>query len=101
MGTESPRAASDPVSTPAEEPMPHHSAEDAGLPPEVEQTVQQVLAAQPGLPIPPSVLSRIVDSLHREAATRAALVDNDVEPAPSADPFGKSVQPVREPEELS
>ncbi len=101
MGTEPSQAASDPVSTPAEEAMPHQSAEDAGLPSEVEQAISQVLAAQPGLPMPPSVRARIVGSLHGEAATRAALVGNDVEPFPSAEPLAKSMEPVRDTEELS
>ncbi len=100
MGTDPSQAASDPVSTPAEEAMPHDCAEDAGLPVEVEQAISQVLGAQPGLPIPPSVRDRIVASLRSEAATRAALVGNDVEPLPSADPFAKSVDPVLDAEDL-
>lgn len=101
MGTGTTPGASDPVSPPAEEAMPHRSADDAGLAPEVELAIQQVLTAQPGLPIPPSTLARILDSLHSEAATRAALADNDVVPDPLADPFGKTNRPVRDREELS
>ena len=101
MGTEPVPGASDPVSPPAEEAKPHQPADDTGLPPEVEDAVQQVLAAQPGLPIPPEVRTRITDALRAEAATRAALAGNDIEPAPSVDQFGKAARPVREHEELS
>ena len=102
MGTELPPGASDPVSPPAEEAMPHQPVEDAALPPEVEHAISQVLAAQPGLPIPASVRDRITAALRAEAATRAALTGNDVEPGTSVvDPFGKSAHPVRDTEELS
>ncbi len=101
MGTELPPDASDPVSPPAEEPMPHQPAEDAGLPPEVDSAIQHLLSAQPGLPMPPPVHDRIIRALRDEAATRAALVGNDADPAPGADPFGKTADTVRDREELS
>lgn len=101
MGTEQPTGASDPVSPPAEEAMPHPPVDDAGLPPEVELAVQQVLAAQPGLPIPADVLARITGALAGEAGTRAALTGNDAEPALPRPALAKESAPDREPEELA
>lgn len=101
MGTEPPSGASDPVSPPAEEVMPHQPVEAVALPPELEQAVQQVLAAQPGLPIPPAVLARITGAILAEAETRAALAGNDAEPMAPGPHFIKNPEPAREPEELT
>lgn len=80
----SPPAQGDPMS-PAEHPEPA---------PEVARAVQHLLASQPGFPIPAEAHARIAAALAAEAATRAALLANDVEPAPPAVPFDKDTAPV-------
>ena len=101
MGTDLPPDASDPVSPPVEEPMPHEPAEDADPPPEVDAAIRHLLSTQPGPPIPAAVRDRIARALQDEAATRAALVGNDADPAPAASPLDKIVDPVRDRENLS
>ena len=101
MGTEPPAAASDGVSPPAEEVMPHQPDEDAGIAPEVDSAISDLLSAQPGLPMPPPVRDRILGALRGEAATRDALLGNDADPTEGVDLFGKQARPVRDHEELS
>ncbi|MCW5951701.1 MAG: hypothetical protein KIT69_05555 [Propionibacteriaceae bacterium] len=63
---------------PSEDAMPLPS----DLDPEADQAVQGLLRIQPGLAMPETVRIRILSTLSDEAATRAALFDNDADPTP-------------------
>lgn len=79
--------------------MPAPSAEEADLTPEVEQAIQQLLADQPGFPMPTAARARINAALAAEAATRTALIGNDAEPTAPGTALSKAVDPVRDHEE--
>lgn len=85
-----------PTPLPSEDAMPLPS----DLDPEADQAVQDLLHGQPGLTMPEEVRRRILASLADEAATRAALYDNDADLIPGSEPFTKTVQsqPVESPE---
>ncbi|MDQ7992414.1 MAG: hypothetical protein AAGC63_09020 [Propionicimonas sp.] len=76
-------------------------AEYPDLSPEADAAISDLLAGQPGLPMPPGVRDRITAALAAEAATRAALRSNDADPAEPAVRLAKSVDPVREREDLT
>lgn len=79
------------------EPEPQPSEDAMPLPPdldpEVDQAVQDLLRTQPGLTMPEPVRTRILSALTREAATRAALLDNDVDLTPTPEPLTKTSEP--------
>lgn len=62
------------------------------LDPEADQAVRGLLRLQPGLTMPETVRSRLLTALAEEAATRAALYDNDSDPTVAVQPLDKSVQ---------
>lgn len=100
MGTGPYPASSDPVSPPPEEAMSPAPQEDPELTAETESAISDLLAAQPGFAMPPALRAQIRAALTAEAATRAALTSNDVDPADPAPPLVKSEEPAREREDL-
>ena len=78
-----------PEPLPSEDAMPLSS----DLDPEADQAVQDLLHGQPGLTMPAEVRRRILASLADEAATRAALYDNDTDPTPAPEPLIKTSKP--------
>ncbi len=76
------------------EPLPSEDAMPLppDLDPEADQGVRGLLRLQPGLAMPETVRTRILTALAEEAATRAALLDNDADPTPPREPFTKTVR---------